>query len=97
VRRLLGKKHEDGGTDVASGSAPARAERLTESAGTTEAGGELGSIEGRPPAPMAAPGAVLEVLADVVMEAGRRFLAERLLAPGVVDVFSGHVGSLQSG
>jgi hypothetical protein len=97
VRRLLGKEHEDRGTDVASGGTPARAERLAESTGTAEAAGELGCIEGRPPAPMPTASAVLEVLADVVVEAGRGLLAERLLAPGVVGMFSGHVDSLQSG
>ena len=48
---------------------------------------------------MAATGATFEVLADVVVEAGRRVVVRRapLAVRGVLRMVSGHVDTLQSG
>jgi hypothetical protein len=99
VRWLLGQEHEDRGTDVAPRGATAGAERRAESTWTAEAGREVRGVEGRPSAPMATTGATLEVLADVVVEAGCRVVVRRrpLVMRGVVGMLSGHFGSLHSG
>jgi hypothetical protein len=103
VRWLLGQEHEDRGPDVAPRGATAGAERRTEgraeSTWTAEAGGEVRGVEGRPSTPMATTGATLEVLADMVVEAGCRVVVRRrpLVTRGVVGMSSGHFGSLRSG
>jgi hypothetical protein len=99
VGRLLGEEHEDRGAHVSARSAPARPEVLTEASGTTEAGGKVRCIEGRPSAAVAVSSAMLEVLADVVVETCGGFVPRP--CPVVVryrmGMFSGHVGSLHGG
>jgi hypothetical protein len=72
---------------------------LTEASGTPEAGREVRGVEWRPSAAVTAPSAVLEVLADMVVEAcGGIVAAPRPLVVGDwTGSFSGHVGSLLCG
>jgi hypothetical protein len=99
VRRLLGEEDEDRGAHIATRCAPARPKRLAEASGTTETGGEVGRIEGRPSPAMAVPGPMLEVLPNVVVEACGGFVVgpRALVVVGWVRVFPGHVGSLHGG
>jgi hypothetical protein len=72
---------------------------LTEASGASEAGGKVRDVEGRPSSTVAVPGAVLEVLADVVVEACGGIVAgpRPLVVRGWMGSFSGHVGSLHGG
>ena len=93
VRRFLGQEDEDRCAHVTACRSPAGAELGAEASWTAEPGSEVGCVEGRPATPVATTGTVPEVLAEGcgVMPHGH------LVVRGVVEVFSGHVGSLQSG
>jgi hypothetical protein len=99
VRWLLGQEDEDRRTYVATRGTPARTEGLAEATRTTEGGGKVRGVEGRPSSAVTVASAVLEVLADVVVEAcGGIVAGSRPLLMGVrVGSFSGHVGSLRGG
>src|SRR4029077_118098 len=99
VRGLLGEEDQDRSADVAARRPAARAEGLAEASGTREAGAEVGRVEGRPAPAMTAPGTLLDVITDVVVEAcGGVVMSPRaLVVRSGVGVFSGHVGSLHCG
>jgi hypothetical protein len=99
VGLLLGEQHENRGADVASGGTPARAELLAEATRTTEGGREVRGVEGWPSTPVAAPSALLEVFADVMVEPGGGVVPATgpFVVRVLLGVFPGHVGSLLSG
>jgi hypothetical protein len=99
VRRLFGKEDEDRRTHVTTRGAPARTEGLAEATRTTERGGKVRGVERRPSSAVTVASAMLEVLADVVVEARGGIVAgSRPLLMGLwMGSFSGHVGSLRGG
>ncbi|MFZ0178846.1 MAG: hypothetical protein WAL84_03100 [Candidatus Dormiibacterota bacterium] len=72
---------------------------MTEASRTPEAGREVRGVERRPSPAVTAPSAVLEVLADVVVEACGGIMAgpRPLVVGDWTGSFSGHVGSLHGG
>jgi hypothetical protein len=72
---------------------------LTEATGTPEARREVRGVEWRPSPAVTGPSAVLEVLADVVVEARGGIVAgvHPLVVGDWTGSFSGHVGSLHCG
>jgi hypothetical protein len=97
VRRLLGEEHENRGSDVAAGGAPA----VAKTSGTAEAGepgitSQPGIVKGGPSAPVPFAPTALDVLADVMVESAGGFaqVFHRLLVAAVSGSFSCHVVSL---